>query len=468
MKLVYANAKSNRLFDKTIKKTALALLVPLLFGCEYIPDFPIATGFMAKNTCAGLWVSHYEEEFLVNQFIIPFVPGLEPIWKIDIDYDRQQVTVTDSLFKDRNKRTAIYRPPIGCVVAFDDDIATLEAHTPIEVEQPVADPNTPWPYGESNIFTSNPEVNYNQLDTVYEHYFESAPAGLNTTSILVAWQGELIQEHYAHGIDQYSPLKGFSMSKSVMALMAVKLMEEGALNPDTPIALEQNWDTTVSLHNTLHMNSGLDFKERAVGENNDQGELLYEYESPVSFAISKPQVYPPGEEYNYSSGDVMITAAALQYQLGSLQDTYDYYQQAFFHPLNIYGAVIEHGNDDIMLGCSGVFLSARDWARLGQLILQQGEWHGDQFISQEWMDYLLSPEDSNESYGANVWLNTGQHLFPQLSEDAIAFVGAFDQWMVAIPSRQLIVVRTGFTHDIDQFDMGALVADILTAFPDEN
>lgn len=455
----------DRLIDKSIRKTSVAVLISLLLGCEYLPDFPIATGFMAKNTCSGLWVSGYDEQYLVEKFITPFVPGLEATWKIDIDYDHQQVTVTGSMLKDSFKRTAVYRPPIGCVLTFDDELETLEAQAPIATPSPTADTSIPWPYGESDILTQSPEVDYQQLDSVYEHYFESAPAGLNTTSILVAWQGELIKERYEHGIDKYSPLKGFSMSKSVMALLATKLLQEGELNLDDPIMLNQPWDTSVTLNNTLHMNSGLAYKEIAVGDNNDQGELLYEHKSPISFAISKPQLYPPGQEYNYSSGDVVITAAAIQHQLGSLQDTYNYYQEHFFQPLNIYNAVIEHSNDDIMVGCAGVFLSARDWARLGQLILQQGEWQGESFFSQEWMDFLLAPVDSNESYGANIWLNTGQYLFPQLSEDAFAFVGAFDQWVVAIPSRQLLVVRTGFTHDHELFDMGALVADILTAFP---
>ena len=454
-----------------VQGVKLLLLCLSLTGCEYIDDLPASSRFISKNICSGLFVAGYEEDRLVDRFITPIVPPLKSLWNVAIDPAGKTVTVTDKIFKNTFKSTALYREPIGCVNQLDFEPEQLRAEAPMTIEAPVLPATEPWPSGAAGISPLAADIiDLAALEAIIDAEFvEPEPAtknsgGKNTVAVAIAYQGQLVAERYSDGLTPYSPLKGYSMSKSLVNSVAGILSDRGLLTVDQPTGF-QEWQqddrAQITLEHLMHMESGLAYVERAMGSQSDQSQLLYGSKSPVEFAMALRVEAPPATRFNYSSADNILAAKLLQDTLGGVQPMYEFYQRELFHRINVTTAVVENGVDNYLLAPESLMLSARDWARLGQLYANGGSWNGATILSQSWLDFTVKEAATNESYGAFIWLNHGGYWFPDLPEDTLAFVGAFERFVIAIPSLDLVVVRIGFTHDRDTVDMNAFVSQIV-------
>ncbi|OUS25295.1 hypothetical protein A9Q99_22145 [Gammaproteobacteria bacterium 45_16_T64] len=456
-----------------LKNRVVALLVlcgglSVLSGCEYIDDIPVGARYIAKNICSGIFVSGYDETLLVDDYVTSIVPPLKPIWNISIDRDEGVVTVSDKIFNKTYEAVSVYREGLGCVNQRNESIETLRGQGDIQLLTYELPTGVSWPYGDGGVDDSlQPEASLRALSRVIDEEFIN-PVGTvkHTTGVVVVKGGRLIAEQYAGGISENSPVKGFSMSKSVVNALAGILYDQGELDLDASLEIDE-WQGTesegITFRHLAQMSSGIRYLERAIGDDNDQGRLLYGELMPFDFMLTKPQAEVPGEVYNYSSGDSLLAAHSLQRKVGDAESMYRFYQQALFHNIDITTALIEHSGDGFAIAPESLMLSLRDWARLGLLYQNNGRWGDKQVLSEQWMDYSLSEGATNPSYGAFLWLNTGQWFFNDLPEDTIAFVGALERYVVIIPSLELIVVRVGFSHDRDEVDINAFVKDILVA-----
>lgn len=91
-------------------------------------------------------------------------------------------------------------------------------------------------------------------------------------------------------------------------------------------------------------------------------------------------------------------------------------------------------------------MSGRDWARLGNLYLQDGSWAGARILPKGYAQFVstLAPAwkaDGRPIYGGFFWIN-GDKTFP-VPEDAYYMAGAGGQYTIIIPSHDLVVVRLG-------------------------
>ena len=94
---------------------------------------------------------------------------------------------------------------------------------------------------------------------------------------------------------------------------------------------------------------------------------------------------------------------------------------------------------------SGLRLSARDFARLGYLLLRGGSWQGKQIVPKWWIDLATrSSQYFNPSYGYTFWVNTDGMLCPHAPKDAFAFSGYATNRCFVVPSLDLVVVRLGY------------------------
>jgi CubicO group peptidase (beta-lactamase class C family) len=101
------------------------------------------------------------------------------------------------------------------------------------------------------------------------------------------------------------------------------------------------------------------------------------------------------------------------------------------------------------------------------LYLQRGNWYGEQVLSEDWIDYTTTPSAVNPEYGGQVWLNTHQDYFAEqgIPADAYLFAGHHGQAVVIVPSRKLVVVRTGVFRSLDPSIVGELVEEVIAALP---
>ena len=116
-----------------------------------------------------------------------------------------------------------------------------------------------------------------------------------------------------------------------------------------------------------------------------------------------------------------------------------------------------------------MFATARDWARIGLLYKSDGVWGDDRILPGGWVKYSTTPTPKAPmgEYGAQIWLNAGEkgnptnREYPLLPTDLFYFSGFNDQIVAVIPSRDVVVVRLGVTHDDESWDVEVFIRDVL-------
>ena len=208
------------------------------------------------------------------------------------------------------------------------------------------------------------------------------------------------------------------------------------------------------------MNSGLAWNE-AYGALSDATIMLHEHADMAAYAVAAPAVEPAGKLWNYSSGTTNVLAGMVEAQRGAGTFT-DLYRQ-LLHPVAP-SLLIEPSQAGLPVGSSYGWATARDWARLGQFMLQDGVWNGERLLPRGWVAWMRQPaEDSAGDYGGQLWL-PGDDV-PSLPRDAYMMRGFQDQRVFVVPSHKLIVARLGHNND-KATDFDGLIRRVLAAFDD--
>lgn len=460
--------KNNFFNTKKLRLSGVCLAIVLAgTGCENSDDIPIAERFVAKNICSGLYVSHYPYDTLVNNYTFRFIGSLSQFLRVTVNDSTQTVHVNDTVFGERFSADAFYRPPIGCVLRYNDNETNLKTTVPQYLLPPPLS-NKPWPSGDGGLAKNKIDtVNYQGLDSFSSLLFANQYDF--TTAFLVIYKGQLIYEKYAPGLNEKTQIKGFSFAKSTMNSIVGLMQRDQLINiedeADYP-AWNNSAKANITVKNLLQMNSGLEHHEMPFGKNDDVGQMFYNSPHPADFAGSKNLAYTPGDYFNYSSGDTAILSEIVQNKLGGMNATNAYIQHNLFFPARITSAFFEYDTKNYINGSEAAFMTAQDWARLGWLYVNGGRINDTQILPEKWVNYSLSPSSASLDYGSSIDLNTTQTKFPSLPADTFLIKGAFGQNMIGIPSRQILIVRLGFTYTIWGFDEDKFASQVLANFPE--
>jgi CubicO group peptidase (beta-lactamase class C family) len=129
-------------------------------------------------------------------------------------------------------------------------------------------------------------------------------------------------------------------------------------------------------------------------------------------------------------------------------------------------AIIETDAAGTFVGSSLMYATARDWARFGQLYLNDGVWNGERILPEGWVQFTRdpAPADSNRAYGAHFWLGVpsdpGEPV-RALTEGALQAAGHEGQYVTILPSHDAVIVRLGRTRYGDAWDQAAFVRDVI-------
>ena len=152
-------------------------------------------------------------------------------------------------------------------------------------------------------------------------------------------------------------------------------------------------------------------------------------------------------------------------KLGNDQAYHSLVRDSLFLPLGMHSAQIETDQSGTYVGSSYGWATARDWARFGQLYLQDGKWDDYAVLPAGWVDFSRQPAaGSEEVYGAQVWLPDSTEL-SGVPEDLYMFRGYQDQRIVIIPSRKVVMVRLGMNED-QTFPLNEFIHEVLAALPE--
>ncbi|NER64956.1 serine hydrolase [Pseudomonas sp. MAFF212427] len=307
---------------------------------------------------------------------------------------------------------------------------------------------------------------------------EQTRAGVRSDALLVMRDGRIVYEHYAAPTTAQTPHLTWSISKSVLATLLGVAFGEGRFALDDPVARfypPMQAHPQVRMRDLLQWASGLHWQEdyEYTPLKSSVVAMLYTRgrTDMAAFTAGQPAAAAPGEHFVYSSGDSTVLAAALKGMLGTRYAEYPW--QALFAPLGIDSAVWEQDGAGTLVGSSYLYLTARDLARVGQLMLDDGRWQGRPLLPAQWVAFNRSafaraPAVPGEATpGGHWWLNqpvaSGERPWPDAPADTFAALGHWGQALYVLPTQRLVIVRYGDDRD-GTYQHNALLKRVLAAF----
>jgi CubicO group peptidase (beta-lactamase class C family) len=397
----------------------------------------VGAGIGAKLACSGRYITGQSEEQVVDD-LATYSPATRTI-DISYDEDKKRTTATMLGF---SSTSAQYREGIGCTLEFGDTQPLDNIQVPT-----LSRSDASWPFGDTARHIDSKVQN-----RVSEQLTQDNINGYDSRALLVIKNGKLIAESYALGFDEKTPFLGWSMGKSLTSIMLGRLDQMGQLDI-TAKNLFPDWSqdkrAEISLESMLQMSSGLDFSE-LYAPGSDSTRMLFTEGSASNVAMESLSEHPVGKHFSYSSGTTNLLARYLFDQLGSSpQNNYDFLYQEILKPLNMNDTFFEPDASGVFVGSSYIYASARDWARLGLLMINRGIVGEQRLLTEDWVNRSHTPNhsDNDPRYGYQFWLNGGgsELRWDNLPEDAYAMMGNRSQMVMIIPSRDLVIVRLGWT-----------------------
>ena len=359
------------------------------------------------------------------------------------------------------ERKAICNEGLGCTLVNDDYDPNTIIPTPQRVKQ---NNKLKFPYGDEEakdtIFSN---VDYDQLQKALEHAFSNNDVQ-KTRTVLVAHKNHIIGEKYLEGFTKDTPILGWSMTKSVLATLYGILEYNGKIDLNTPVLLK-NWDKdnrkNITLNHLLRMQSGLAWDEDYTAIS-DVTRMLFMDADMTKAQGEKEAIAAPTEIWNYSSGTSNLLSGILRKRFKTHQEYINFPYKALIDKIGMSSMLIETDMKGNFVGSSYAWATTRDWAKFGLLYLNKGNWNGEQLFDASWVDYVSKPTlHSDGTYGGHFWLNANGK-YPDVPRDLYSANGYQGQRVFIIPSKDLVVVRTGLAEEPD-FDINLFLKNILAA-----
>ena len=434
---------------KTVFRVALAVLAAaILGGCLYLDSLmPIITGYAAKNLASDVFVSGREpadvEALDLHFSFIKFVRN-------KVDYENKTVT-SRFLWA---KSVAAFREGYGVTLLRGKTATEFQAERyPLAPE--TEEPGILFP-GDSAVTVRLEPIAKALVD---DHAYNGTPF-----AFVVLHDGKVVAERYREGITADTRLLSWSMAKSFTNALAGIMYGDGLVDVFSPTGIPE-WQNdaraAITLNDLMQMQSGLEWNED-YGNRSDVNLMLHREQDMGLYAIEKPLEHAPGTFWYYSSGSTNIVMRYLRGKFASDKAFLTYLRERLFAPLGIRNAYFEPDMSGTPVGSSYLYITARDFARFGQLYLDDGFAQGERILPEGWVEYTTTPASaSNDGYGAFFWLNKDKY-WPDIPEDMFNCQGHDGQEIFIIPSKSLVVAVLGYSPKPDRvIDWNALVRDII-------
>ncbi len=358
------------------------------------PNFQVVNGYAAKNLCSCVFVAGMDED-VVKSIDLGF--SFIALTNTNVDYENKSTT---SNMWGLVPRKAIYREGLGCVLLNEIPEEDLVTETFQRSLNPV-DSLQNW-YENVDTVQVISEDQSGEINEIIASAYENDPENtINTRGVVVLYKGQLIGEQYAEGYTKDSRLLGWSMTKSLTSTMAGLLIRDSLLNLEAPAPIDE-WKGTdkesITYRDLLQMSSGLKFEEE-YGSYSDANIMLWISDTMGLATVDKPLEANPGEKWYYSSGTTNLLMHLMRQYFSSQDEYLDYLNQELFDRIGAYSFIIEPDASGNFVGSSFGWATARDWARVGQLYLNNGNWGGEQILPESWVSFVQEAPKDPEAQG---------------------------------------------------------------------
>ena len=269
-----------------------------------------------------------------------------------------------------------------------------------------------------------------------------------TSSLVVIRDQQLVFEKYWKNHDHSSIMNSFSMAKGVLSILVGCAIDDGYLESEDqlistlfPGYKNSRYGQFLTLRHLMTMQAALDWQE--------------EYHHP--FAPNSKQYYiddlakqvfeldlkeMPGEKYEYQSAAAQLLGLAIIEATGKPLATY--LSEKIWQPLGMeFPAKWSTDEKGVEKAFCCIHGSPRDFAKIGQLILQKGNWKGQQIISESYCEKLLTPTKVNDAFCFTIWTNQESDLKYHF------FYGFLGQFIIMVPEKNMVIVKTGIYNRLD-------------------
>ena len=373
---------------------------------------------------------------------------------------------------------AVFREGIGAVVmapdqTFDDIDALPElARPPMD-----GDPATiAWPNGDLVARRPLPDLlDAEALQAASDWAFDRASPEQVTLSLIVVHGGDIVHERYAPGVDMDTRTRTWSTAKSIAVTLFGMLVDEGRLRLDEPLGIdwlprvaspETDPRRAITLRHVLQMSSGLDPVDNFAMEYATGSGLAYwAGASSANGARRRAMIREPGTFWDYENYDTLLAVYAMKLALGSESAYHDYPRAALLDRIGMRNTLLSTDRFGDFILSSQVYTNARDLARFGLLYLNEGVWDGERLLSEDWIEFVRTPAPSTAQrgnfYGAQWWLVPDDR--DDVPKDAYSTAGNRGQFVIVVPSHDVVIVRRGLDFGRQGFDRWDLTREVLKA-----
>lgn len=426
-------------------------LPPVVAGAS-APVRAMAAGYKALMVCGALKNAQAAggertlESVEANE-LVGIYPELDPLVQA-MPVEIGDRTVSARWDEAMPPRTAVWSPGQGCSMM------------PVGWTGPVEAAG--WPELRANrpLETGEPRGNAALLNEAVEGAFAGRYGdGANTTGVVVLQDGRLVAEAYAEGFGVDTPQRTWSVAKSLAGTIIGAAVQRGEVDVNAPAAIA-DWSRpgdprqAITLDNLMRMASGL--TSDTAGNRTDA--LYFGGVGVDEQAPTWPLIAPPGTRYRYANNDTLLAVL-------SIAPTFrDHPPAELFARLGMHDTWAETDWRGNYILSSQVWSTALDLARFGQLYLDDGMVDGERILPEGWLEYVSRPSgpqpSGEQGYGATFWLFDKSEGIPS---DAVSANGNRGQYVIIVPSRDVVIVRRGEDPTGKRFDHIAFTRDVLAA-----
>ncbi|HEY0748137.1 MAG TPA: serine hydrolase, partial [Steroidobacteraceae bacterium] len=371
-----------KIFRRTVGALLLlAAALALILWLKPPALLRVGANYSAKIVCSNVFLAGRDPQTVLSEDVQS--PGIALLRLMHVSVDRERGLVRAGLLGFIGDGLAQCRSGKGCTVLPDGKLDAAAAALPLPLthdSSAAATSSAAWPDGTA--VQTNPA-----MDRVLAN---DTLAGPGVRAIVVVDHGRIVAERYAHGFNASTPLLGWSMTKTVMAGVIGLLVKDGKLSLDQaglwPGATDGREHIRVA--DLLAMSSGLQWNE-GYGAVSDVTSMLYLQPDMSTFARSQPLAHPVGKFWLYSSGTAVILSRIAQEHTS--EDITDFIRRRLFEPIGMTSAIIEPDEQGTPVGSSYMYATARDWARYGQFLLQDGTWQGQDLLPAGYVSMMATP-----------------------------------------------------------------------------
>lgn len=309
-------------------------------------------------------------------------------------------------------------------------------------------------FDNRSIENGNPKLvpqhkDYNSAEIPEE--LENTNQKFGTVAFLIFKEGKLWYEKYEEGYGPDSQTNSFSMAKSISTLLLGKAIEDGFISSlDQKVVdffpeLKGEFADQLTVGDLSSMASGLNWNENYYSPFSMTAQSYYD-ENIRDLILSLAVDEKPAQSFQYLSGNTQLLGMVLEKAVG--KNISLYLSENFWKPMgmeaNAYWQLDSQESGMEKTYCC-IASNARDFAKIGLMVMNKGKWNGKQILNQEFIEKCIQPRfEQDTEYGYGFWLEKHQ------GKDVFAMQGILGQYVIGIPEDDVLIVRLGHQREVKQ------------------